>query len=311
MVLAVPQPLVLIPKNGLGNRLRAIAGGLATARALGRELEVLWEPFDGSATTPEDLFDAPSSFRFITPGDAAHRGIVSQDIPKYVNSGAKIVSLRGYDRGQQVLLPHFLGLARSSPQKEAVIAAGNYFHPDARSDREVPKKTVPERQELSKSLLFNQNVLSRASTTRPPGDYLAVHLRSSDRRKEVPSPTRLLSRVVSLARKTHLTNIFVCSDTEKTRTTAREFLQNSGLQVFFEPQTPARRDVEGEINAGADFVNLQHAWILVGSRASTFATEAGILLPSDRTILLDRRTTGVPAFDRILRRRFGDSSRIW
>jgi hypothetical protein len=201
-----------------------------------------------------------------------------------------------------------LKLARSSPQKEAVIAAGNYFHPDARSEREVDRKTVPERQELSKSLVFNQNVLSRASTTRPPGDYLAVHLRSSDRRKEVPSPARLLSRAVSLARKAHLTDIFVCSDTEETRNTATEFLQKSGLRVFFEPQIPARRDVEGEINAGADFVNLQRASVLVGSRASTFATEAAILLPSHRVTLLDRRTTGVAAFDRMLRRRFGDSS---
>ena len=75
-VCTVSPPLVLVPKNGLGNRLRAIAGGLATARVLGRDLDVLWEPYDGCATEPQDLFGTPSSFRFITPEDAASRGIV-------------------------------------------------------------------------------------------------------------------------------------------------------------------------------------------------------------------------------------------
>ena len=310
-VLTVIPPLILIPKNGLGNRLRAIAGGLATARALGRELEVLWEPYDGSATKPEDLFDAPSGFRFVTPEDAARRGVISRDIPKYVSSENGIVSLRGYDRGQQVLLPQFLELARTNPHKEAVIAAGNYFHPDAHSNQEIERLTVPDRQELSRNLPFNQNVTSRALQSRPPGDYLAVHLRSSDRRKEVPSPARVLSTAVSVAKRSNLIDIFVCSDTEETRAHATNFLQEKGLHVFFEPQSPARRDVEGEINAGADFVNLQHARIVVGSQLSTFATEAAILLPSRRVRLLVRRSTGLPGLDRLLRRRFGDTSRIW
>lgn len=306
-----PAPLVLIPKNGLGNRLRAIAGGLATARAMGRDLEVLWEPYDGSATLPSDLFDDPLGFAFLTADVARDRGIVSHDLPKYLDSRPGIVSLRGYDRGQQTLLAEFMALAAQHPEREAVVAAGNYFHPDAQSDVEIETKTRPVRQELSRRLVFNPRVKALARANRPPRPYLSVHLRGSDRRKEVPSPHRLLRLATSLSRKNRITDIFLCSDSEEIRSRATEELHARGFQIFMEPQSPIRRDVDGEIRAGADFVNLQGSEIIVGAKESTFVTEAAVLHPSTKAKLLTRRTTGSSRLDRYLRRRFGDSARMW
>ncbi len=304
-------PLVLIPKNGLGNRLRAVASGLETARITERPLEVLWEPFDGSKTNPDDLFEIPDEFRFLGSEEAAERGIDSRAIPDGLSLGRNIVFLRGRDKGQQRYLPRFVETLRSDNHTTGVVVAGNYFHPESREPDSLDRMTLAARRELSKILQFNPEVKAHARNSRPGRRYLGLHLRASDRRKEVPSPMRVLARAVQLAKWYSLSEVFICSDSEETRLLGVEALCREGMKVFMSPSSPVRRDVEGEKVAGGDFLNLRGSTILVGARESTFATEAAVGNDHSRHVLLTRRSTGSARLNRLLRRRFGDSARFW
>lgn len=308
-------PLVLIPKNGLGNRFRAMASGWSLARTLGRDFDVLWEPFDGSATQPEDLFQEPEEFRFISSEEAASRGIRSETVPDYLIDQPELLSLRGYDKGEQNFIAEFLRVAQAHPERPAVIAAGNFFHPKAgnqsRSSARLDRLTRPDRVELLHTLRFREAILESATKVRPSTDYLGVHLRGTDRRKEAASPERLIRTALATGRRKRVKEIFICSDDADLRFLAAKDLEKAGFDVFFDPFPPARRDVEGEQQAAADFVNLMHASILVGPQASTFSTEAVLGGPASLSRLLKRRSTGSVRLDRILRKRIGESSTIW
>lgn len=310
-----PAPLTVIPKNGLGNRFRGMASGWSLAQGLGRDLEVLWEPFDGSATRPNDLFETPEQFRFITSEEAAARGIRSKNIPIYLSELPELISLRGYDKGEQPFIREFVGLVKAHPSRPAVIAAGNFFHPNAGNQGGnsgvLETLTRPDRAALLNNLRFKQSILERAAKVRPVGNYLGLHLRWTDRRKEAASPKRLLRTAMAISRRNKIKNIFICSDDAAIRSQAVEELEKAGFHVFFNPFPPARRDVEGEKQAVVDFINLMHAGILVGSHASTFSTEAALGGPPSTSRLLKRHTTGSVRLDRILRKRLGESSRIW
>jgi len=310
-----PKPLVLIAKNGLGNRFRAMASGWSLAHTLGRNFEVLWEPFDGSATRPGDLFVEPEVFRFITPEEAGSRGIRSETIPAYLTDRPELLSLRGYDKGEQLFIAQFVDLAEAHPDRPAVIAAGNFFHPTAgsrsRGSSRLDRLTRSDRTRLLNTLRFRESIVQSAAKVRPSRDYLGLHLRGTDRRKEAASPERLIRTALATSRRKGVKEVFICSDDAELRSRAANELQRAGFDVFFDPFPPARRDVEGEQQAAADFINLMHASILVGPHASTFSTEAAVGGPPSKSRLLKRRTTGSARLDRMLLKRIGQSSAIW
>lgn len=292
-----------------------MASGWFLARTLGRDFEVLWEPFDGSATQPEDLFEEPEEFRFISSEEAASRGIRSKAIPDYLTDQPDLLSLRGYDKGEQSFIPEFLCVAQAHPERPAVIAAGNFFHPKAgsqsRDSDRLDALTRADRTRLLNTLRFRESILKSANKVRPSTDYLGVHLRGTDRRKEAASPERLIRTALATGRRTGVKEVFICSDDAELRSLAAKDLEKAGFDVFFDPFPPARRDVEGEQQAAADFVNLMHASILVGPHASTFSTEAALGGPPSTSRLLKRRSTGSSRLDRMLRKRIGESSGIW
>lgn len=295
--------LVVVAKNGLGNRFQAISGGIALASYLDRELEVIWEPFDGSATVPSDIFQSSTRIRFIGRGDLLARGIELDELPLYLSVSETVVGLRGYDRGPQVFIRAFAQELKRNPQAEGIVVAGSHFHPDAGSAGQLAKISRPFRKELWSRIKFIPEIEKIALSCRPTSPYIGLHLRGTDRRKEAASPKRLIRQTARIAKRQSVSEVFICSDDERLRDSAVSELVSEGLKVSFDPFVPIRRNIEGELHACADFVNLSKADWLVGPQQSTFFTEAAVRLPRSRVRELVGRTTGSRTIDRILRNR--------
>ena len=297
------QPLVLIPRNGIGNRFRAISSALALSEFLKRELLVLWEPRNGCATRPSDLFSPDSTINFLSEQTALGRRVLQDGPPLYLRISEEIITLRGHDRGEQMFIKDFVRHAQQNPETTLVIAAGNFFHPKAASGQALPSLLRPYRRSLLDRLVFKDEILERAAVLRPPSKYIGLHLRGTDRKKEAPTPARLLTQCIRVANRFGIASVFLCSDEVLLKTEAERRLAAEGLQVFTDGHPPSRGDTEGELHAVADLVNLSQASFLVGSRESTFATEASVRLQPTQVFLRGTRRFGIRPIDRILRHR--------
>lgn len=291
--------------------MRAMAAGLGLAEMLGRPFEVLWEPYDGAATSWSDLFEQPQQFAFISSHEAKQRGVVSVDLPLYFSESERLITLRGYDIGEQCFINEVVERAKEHPSRLVVIGAGNFFHPMAKNKAQLDSLTQSHRIRLLQMVRYRSPIKALAKSYRPANRFLGLHLRGSDRRKEAASPARLMAKAIALAKRRRLNDIFVCADSVELRAQAANRLREEGFEVFLDDFLPSRGNVEGEIHAVADFINLQHASAIVGPEASTFSTEAALQLPASDRHLLSRRSTGSARLDRWIRRRFGDSSGIW
>ena len=304
-------PLILITKNGLGNRLRAIASALHLSELLRRELLVFWPAYDGAATNWTDLFDQPGSFTFIDSKEAESRGVIDGEIPRGLHESPDMVTLRGAGLGEQAFIRDFSSRAQKNGSALCVVVSGGYFDSRARNIRQVARLSAPSRRHLVQHLPIRSEILELAETVRPTGSYLGLHLRGTDRRKEAASPQRLINIAKRVAMREGVNEVFICADSDDLRASAAEQLSDAGLSVHIDSYLPTRRDVDGERHALADFVNLRSSAYLVGALASTFATEAATQVAVKRVTLVRRRSTRSRNLDRALRKKFGDSATFW
>ena len=307
----VPAPLILIAKNGLGNRLRAIASASQLSQLLGPELLVFWPPYDGAATDWDDLFDQPREFTFINSREAESRGVMDAEIPQGLHESSYMVTLRGGGVGEQIYIRDFSSLAQKNCSALCVVVSGGYFDSRARNIRQVARLSASSRRHLVQHLPIKSEILELAEAARPVGPYIGLHLRGTDRRKEAASPQRLTNIAKRVATRQGVNEVFICADSEPLRTSAVEQLSGAGLQVHFDSYLPTRRDVEGEKHALADFVNLRSSTHLVGALASTFATEAATQVAVNQVRLVRRRSTGSRRLDKALRKKLGESAAFW
>lgn len=98
----MPNSVTVLPINGIGNRLRAIASSRYLASRLKREFYILWEPEPYLQAAAHELFQNGGPLIFVSREDAIRDELIAnEDVPLYLNETRSQVTLRGYDRGEQ------------------------------------------------------------------------------------------------------------------------------------------------------------------------------------------------------------------
>ncbi len=279
--------LAVVPVNGIGNRLRAIAACLYLARKLKREATVVWEPDSLLPGNWEDLFVNSPELKFVSLKTAQQSGIVPlEPIALYIDSEANFVTLRGNDRGEQRFARQYYQQLVSSPTKNGVVMAGDYFHHRAKSVEKAGTLLQHERLSLANKLSFSEAIVDHAKRLAPREPYLSLHLRGTDRVSDTANPTSLLTAALKMSRKRGLTTVFVASEDNRLIDMAESFLKRSGLKMASNREPRTRQTLSGTLSAFGDYLVLRGGLAYVGSRRSTFSSEVAVTYPGRRKVLM-------------------------
>ena len=279
--------LTIIPVNGIGNRLRAIAACLYLSRKLGREATIVWEPESQLPGRWNDIFEPSPALQFSSMVNAQELDLVPYEpVPLYKSHDADFVMLRGNDRGEQRFAKQYFRMLKNSPNKSGVVMAGDYFHHRAGSLEQAGKFLVKERTSLANLLTFTPSIRDSAERLAPTAPYLSLHLRGTDRVGDAASPTDLVAAAVTMAKKRGVTNVFVGSDDNRLIDMAEPLLRSSGLKMTVNPDPRKRQTLSDTRAAFVDYLVLRGGIAFVGSNRSTFSTEIGVNYPRRQKVLL-------------------------
>lgn len=280
------EPLVVVPKNGLGNRLRAIASATFLGELLRRKVEVLWEPYHGLPLSATEIF-CDSGFPPLASGSREDElKEIAAGVPRYLSVSRDLISLRGRWHGEQRYINRFSYEALRRPNTPAIIVAGDFFLPGVSTHSNLEQATRFLRRSFHRKVCWSANVRSLAAEARPEGLYVGVHLRAGDRAGQVPEPSEVVNAAVRLARSRGIDSVYVCSDQAQALNFGVASLVDCGFLTYSIGSRPSRFSHTGMLDAVADFINLRHATAAVGSQRSTFYTEATVALASRNRKLL-------------------------
>ena len=290
----VPDSLdqvVLVPRNGLGNRLQAWASAAILAAQLDVPLKVMWEPERPAPAAPEDLFTA-EALRTSFVGRAWLDELIGEAhelLPRYltVHSSRGLVTLAGHDRGEQAFMTD-LSAALCDPSRPhtLVIIAGGLFHMPSSED------FVRQRTLFYRALPWHHNLLSPSlAQIDRHAPYCALHIRQTDRSVEAPTRRTIRLGLESLAESSPERSLFIAADTSE----GREMWAQDARQLGFDPWHSGdivfdRTDVAGTVGAAMDWILLSRATALAYPAASTFSAEAAVASDSVATSISMRAT---------------------
>jgi hypothetical protein len=271
------EQVVLVPRNGLGNRLQAWASAAIVAAQLDVPLRVMWEPEPPAPAAADDLF-TPEALRRSFVDREWLDGLLDcrhEDLPRYltVDASRRAVILAGHDRGEQVFMPDLPGaLAHASQPRSLVIIAGGLFH--LPSSEDFPR----QRSYFYRALPWHAALVAAASEQSTPHQpYAALHIRQTDRSIEAPTAGALRRGLDRLARAVPERSLFIAADTPAARDRWMKESRERGFQPWHARDTVFERTVtSGALSAAVDWMLLAGATALVYPAASTFSAEAAV-----------------------------------
>lgn len=270
------QRVVIVPRNGYGNRLQAWASADVLAHDLGVPAYVIWEPQPVATATPLALFSADIvASRFLTSEDFVHMGgVVHEDMPRYLTRATSgVICLAGHDRGEQVFMADLLAMLADSPHAHTllIIAGGNFHLPGRRN-------VLQSRYEFYRTLAWSTTVeeRTRAALTSQPS-FTGLHIRGTDRAITAPRHHQIVHALMQLRDDRTDSSLFVAADTADSRSLWLETAQSLGFHAWASQATVFER---GEVTAGVDAIV---DWIVLGesrrliyARESSFGAEAAV-----------------------------------
>jgi hypothetical protein len=266
--------VVVVPRNGLANRLQAWASAHALAQEWDVPLRVVWEPEEVLPASAHDLFaeslvedsfSSPDLIRELTEH-------VHQDLPRYLTRLGDVLVLAGHDRGEQAFMDDVLSvIADGSGIAHLIVIAGGNFHlPGA---RDAPL----QRGHFYQNLLWSDQVYERAHSGRSPDpSYLALHIRETDRSLDAPTARAIRAALGTMQRRyPEESNVFITADSAGAVEHWTEITRSQGLTPWSLPMVEHQRTRKSAmIDAAADWLLLSGAIASVHPAASTFSTEA-------------------------------------
>lgn len=272
--------MILVPRNGLGNRLQAWSSAALLARAWDVPLDVMWEPEQAAPTPASELFLGSPTFNGL---DHAFLDRVSLDrilgadhaeLPRYVHAepARQFISLAGHDKGEQALLDELLVAIQSDERLATlVIIAGGLFTLDPRDDMTFRRG----RQDFYRSLPWHPAISERAAQTEVENEYSALHIRGTDRSREAP-PRRVIDRSLRRMRESGAdTSLFIAADNAPSRQEWMRRSQALGFTPWSVGDTEFTRSKHaGGISAAVDWLLLSRSSCIAYPGASTFSAEA-------------------------------------
>ena len=266
------ERVIVVPRNGLANRLQAWASAAALGTDIGAPVSCVWETETVVPATAEDLFTPSMSFMQASELTAL-LGAEHASLPRYLTRRRDALVLAGHDCGEQMFMDELaLVLARPSSPRHLVIIAGGSFH--------LPGSAEPieRRREFYRSLAWSTAVTDRVrSASRDAKPYVALHVRQTDRSLEAPTARAVRGGLELLLRRRPERSLFIAADTTAGR--ARWFQESAAMGFTpWSAPTPVleRTRVESTINAAVDWLLLASSSATVHPLASTFSVEATV-----------------------------------
>ncbi len=276
----VPEALeriVLVPRNGLGNRLQAWASATILAAQWDVPLKVMWEPETPAPAAPTELFSAEAISRSFVSREWLDDllGIAHEGLPRYlqVDSSRRVVTLAGHDRGEQVFMAALPGaLTNASEPHSLVIIAGGLFHIPSAEDFNRQRSLFYGALPWTKHLLERARL---ASSGHAP--YCALHIRQTDRSLEAPPASVIRQALATMAERVAERSLFITADTAAGRSTWADEAPRLGYSPWSVADTEFDRTAtSGAVSAAVDWILLAGATALAYPAASTFSAEAAV-----------------------------------
>ena len=279
------REVVVVPVNGFGNRLKAMASGALLSQMLGVGFRVAWMP-EASILPADfhDLFAPDQDFDVIDYQDLrALIALASEMPPKTLSriEESETICLRGYHRGEQYFMADLARIvSQVSWQRIVIWSGGDFVMPSsARPAASGPDSPLEAfKQDFYRRLRFsepvNQMLLEGSGTAR-----IVLHLRYGDRSSTAPTDRRIARSLRPLLRASRRGGVgpewYVASDDAlalerwSTRLRAQgKAVTQSGHRIL------GREAVDAVRFAVAEWNLLATAKVLVHFTGTTFAEEA-------------------------------------
>jgi len=268
--------VVVVPRNGLANRLQAWASAAILAKQWEAPLHVVWEPEEVLPAPAEVLFARAMVSESFSSPDLIQQ-LTQQthsDLPRYLSRRGDVIVLAGHDRGEQEFMVDLVAAVAASPDPVSVIliAGGNFHLPgvdDSRNERSV----------FYRGITWSDQVCDRVMAAQPPtSPYLALHIRQTDRAIDAPS-SRALRAALRRLRQMHPSErgLFISADSPEALVSWTDVAVREGFAPWSLPDVSHQRNgTSGIVDAAADWILLSRATALVHPGASTFSTEAAV-----------------------------------
>ena len=275
-ILGALEQVVLVPRNGLGNRLQAWSSAALLAEDLGVPLRVMWEPEVPAPALPSDLF-AEELAESLMP--RVELGAIlecdHEELPRHLHNDdvRKVAWLAGHDKGEQFFMPELeLLLASTHSPRVLVIIAGGLFH------LEGCASFGERRSAFLQSVRWHPDVEAtvKSGTSEHP-TYVGLHIRETDRSREAPTRNTVRMSLRALRERTDTSSLFIAADTHD----ARQYWSAEASKIGFVPWSVTETQFDrtrrsGALSSVVDWRLLCEASALAYPAASTFSAEAAV-----------------------------------
>ena len=280
------REIILVPRNGLGNRLQAWASSAILAAEWNVPLRIVWEKEQAAPASFEDLFAGMPHGVEMEQDLMARVGLDKrlgqrhEDLPRYLWSdpARELVVLAGHDRGEQAFMPDLNRLLGAADEPfTLLIIAGGLF--DASSPvSSGGSEFVRKRQAFYRSLHWSQSIIYAVDLSSPKDSYSSLHIRLTDRSHQAPTTQKITDALKQMRNRTASRSLFIAGDTPQARAWWTDRSRDLGFTPWSLPQTDfSRSTVGGALGAAADWVALSRtSGGIVYPRASTFSAEAAV-----------------------------------
>lgn len=269
------EQVVVVPRNGLANRLQAWASAAILAAEWDAPLKIMWEAEAAMPAEAADLFAPQVVERLFTGPDliSSLTGLEHSDLPRHLSRTGNSLVLAGHDLGEQAFMPEVVETLRASDAPlSLILIAGGKFHLPGAPD------FIRQRGIFYRELAWSDSVNNRYTEgVRGRGPYAALHVRQTDRSQQAPSARMIregLSRLRSLVTEHDL---FIATDTDVALAHWTQECRRMGFRPWSLPDVERSRSrVDAVIAAAADWRLLAGATGLVYPAVSTFSGEASV-----------------------------------
>jgi hypothetical protein len=281
------KQIVIIPRNGYINRLQAMASAQILADHIGAELKVAWAPEGAAPAQAKTIFASTLiDSNFISEGVCKQLcGFLPNEIPRYLNTSAsesdvRVVTLAGYDLGEQYFMRELRGLINTQMDLEVIaISGGGRFSLKGESQSiEWDSQAFQfERSRWYSELNFREEIESGVWGAAGSEPYLVLHLRYSDRSHQTPTRRDIDQAVQKLACAANIRRIFIASDSRTERERWSTHLKEHDFSVWWYDTAGGNRTQEsGALGALIDWRLLGMSESLVYFKESSYGYEAAV-----------------------------------
>ena len=243
----------------------------------------MWEPELAAPAPFEELFAAHPTFAGLDHSWLERSalddfiGAPHEDLPRYltVSDDGRFALLAGHDRGEQVFMDQVVSLHEQAGQPlTLVIIAGGLFYANSAGSA-LHQTFSAERREFYTSLRWHEQIVDRAESVSPGTEYVALHIRTTDRSLESPTRRAITSALTDMRSRTGVSSLFIAADTPEGRDFWGAYAQSIGFDRWCVEDTDfSRVTLSGGRSAAVDWLLLSRAQGLTFAAASTFSSEA-------------------------------------